>query len=353
MKRIFHIHVLLLPLALLSGLGGCGEHNSESAGDGGGNNNIASAPVTTLELTLTDFNEVITVTGTIASYEDVKVPADEGGKVLQWLVPLGAYVRSGQTLVQLDSAIVRTNYDAAVAHYNIAQTNYERQINVYKEQGISELQLKTLEYQRDAARAQMEMSRVRLERTRVKSPINGTVNARLIEAGEMSAPGQPVAHVVNTDRLKILAGIPERHANSFRVGENVSFTVDAASGDTFRGVIRFIGAAVVRDNRTLPVEVDIIGAQSQLKPDMIAKMSVTLRGRTESIVIPEDAALKTEKDEFVAYVVEDNLARERKLTIGGTNKGRMLVTGGLQAGDRLIIAGQQHVADGQAVVVSQ
>lgn len=352
MKRISLIPFLLLPVALFFGLAGCGEEQSESAGDGG-NSDIPATPVSIMELTLTDFNEVINVTGTIASYEDVMVPSDEGGRVLQWLVPLGARVRSGQILVQLDSAIVRANYDAAVAHYNIAQTNYKRQINVFKEQGISELQLKTLEYQRDAARAQMEMSRVRLERTRVKSPINGMVNARLIDGGEMSAPGQPIAHVVNTDRLKILAGIPERHANSFRVGEEVSFTVDAASGNTFRGVIRFIGAAVVSDNRTVPVEVDIIGGQSKLKPDMIATMTVTLRGRTESIVIPEDAALKTERDEVVAFVFEDNIARERKLTIGGTNKGRMLVTGGLQAGDRLITAGQQSIADGQAVVVTQ
>ena len=279
------------------------------------------------------------------------VPSDEGGRVLAWLVPLGARVRSGQVLAQLDSAIVRATYDAAVAQYRIAQTNFEKQQKVYEEQGISELQLKTLQYQRDAARAQMDMARARLDRTRIKSPINGILNARLVEAGEMSGPGLPIAHVVNSDRLKIVAGIPERYANSFRSGDKVRFTVDALPGESFAGSIRFVGAAVNKDNRSIPVEVDIAAHGGRLKPEMIAKMLVTLGSRTQSIVVPEDYVSRTDRDSFVAYVEEDGVARERTLRIGASSKGSMLILEGLAAGDRLITLGYQNVADGQRVVV--
>lgn len=350
MKRFAIPTVLLLVLVAAGAFSGCGENNAESApADAKVEAPAVTVSVTTLETEA--FDEIIDVTGTIASYEDVMVPSDEGGRVLTWAVPLGARVRVGQVLVQLDTAIVRATYDAALAQYLIAQTNYEKQKKVFEEQGISELQLKTLQYQRDAARAQMDMAKARLERTRIKSPISGMLNARLVEAGEMSAPGLPIANVVNTDRLKVEAGIPERYANSFRVGDRVSFSVDAMPGETFGGSIRFVGAAVNPDNRSIPVEVDVTGHGGRLKPDMIARMHVTLGAKAQSIVVPEDYVSRTDRDEFVAYVEEDGVARERKLRIGASSRGRVLILDGLNAGDRLITLGYQNVADGQRVIV--
>lgn len=349
MKRTTLLSVLLLA-ATMAVVNGCGQNNAESA-DLAASNEAPPVTVSVTELQAGEFHEILDATGAIASYEDVMVPSDEGGRVLKWLVPLGARVRAGQVLAQLDSAIVRATYDAALAQYQIARTNYEKQKRVFDEQGISELQLKTLEYQRDAARAQMEMGLARLERTRVKSPINGTLNRRMVEAGEMSAPGMPLAHVVNTDRLKIEAGIPERYANRFRTGDAVTFTVDAMPGQVFKGSIRFIGAAVNKDNRSIPVEVDIAGHGGRLKPDMIARMRVSLGGTSSSIVVDEDFVSKQDEDSFVAYVEENGVARERTLRIGASSKGRMHILEGLKAGDRLITRGHQNVADGQRVTV--
>lgn len=349
MKRITLLSVLLLAGAMAA-ITGCGKNNAEAAASAG-KTEAPAVTVSVMPLQAGEFNEIIDVTGTVASYEDVMVPSDEGGRVLRWTVPLGARVRAGQVIAQLDSAITRATFDAAMAQFNIAQTNYEKQRRVYEEQGISELQVKTLQYQRDAARAQMEMSLARLERTRVKSPINGVLNRRMVEAGEMSAPGMPIAHVVNTDRLKIEAGIPERYANSFRVGDAVSFGVDAIPGQDFKGSIRFVGAAVNKDNRSIPVEVDISGHGGKLKPDMIAKMHVTLDAQAKSIVVSEDFVSKTENDKYVAYVEENGVARERAVRIGASSKGRMLILDGLNEGDRLITLGHQNVADGQRVIV--
>jgi RND family efflux transporter MFP subunit len=349
MKRNLIYPVMLFAAVTTLALSGCGNNNAEPASTVSGK--IPAVTVSVMELQPSEFREIIDVTGSIASPEDAMVPADEGGRVIKWMVPLGARVRAGQVLVQLDSVLVRSSYDAAVAQYNIAQTNYERQKNVYDEQGISELQLKTLQYQRDAARAQMDMSRARLERTRVKSPFNGILNAKIVEMGEMSAPGMPIAHVVNIDRLKIQAGVPERYASHFRPGDKVSFSVDTYPGQLFSGKIRFVGAAVNKDNRSIPVEVDIAAHSGQLKPDMIAMMQIRLTSRVNSIVVPEDYISKTDKNEFVAYVEIGGVADERKVKIEASSKGSMLISDGLKIGDRLITLGHQNVTDGQRVIV--
>lgn len=351
MKRFQSLSLLAILLAAGLLATSCGNEKAESANNRDAMKEVPKVTVRVTEIDPTEFTQVIDITGTVASDGDVLVPADEGGRVLEWRVPLGGRVRSGQVLVQLDSALVRGAYDAALAQYNIAQTNFEKQQKVYEKQGISELQVKTLQYQRDAAKAQMEIARERLERTRVKSPIAGMLNARLVEKGEMSVPGAPIAHVVNIDQIKLEAGVPERYGSSFKVGDPVRFTVDAIPGEEFTGTITFVGSAVNPDNRTIPVEVRVRNAGGKLKPAMIAEMKVRLRARENSIVIPEDYIIKSDLDEFVVYIEQDGLAKERKVKVGATSQGDVLILDGLKPGDRLITTGQQNVSDGQPVVV--
>jgi membrane fusion protein (multidrug efflux system) len=351
MKRFSILPLLFTLIAGTVFLSACGEEEAASANREENGNGTPVVNVGVMEIKESGYTQVIEITGAVASDGDVMVPSDEGGRVLGWLVPLGARVRSGQVLVQLDSALLRSGYEAALAQYNIAQTSYEKQQRVFEEQGISELQLKTLEYQRDAAKAGMELARERLERTRVKSPISGVLNGRFVEKGEMSVPGAPIAHVVNIDQIKLKAGVPERYAASFRTGDPVHFTVDALSSDEFEGTITFVGAAVNKDNRTIPVEVRVKNAGGKLKPDMIAEMLVRLRTRENSIVIPEDYIIKNDMDTFIVYIEEDGVAVERSVKPGGSSRGKVLILDGLRAGDHLITVGQQNVANGQPVKV--
>ena len=347
-----HRIIPALAVVIVTGLllQACGKGSAEATKkDDESNTRVVN--VKTETVTPTGFTETIQVTGTVAADADVMVPADEGGRVLQWKVPLGARVSKGQVLLQIDSAMARAGFDAAMAQYNIAQTSFLKQKKVYEQEAISELQLKTLEYQRDAAKAQMEMSRERLLRMGVRSPISGVLNKRFVEEGEMCGPGLPVAQVVNTSSLKIVAGVPERYASSFHLGDSVYFNVDAVPGKTFRGSITFVGAAVDKDNRSVPIEARVIQSGAELKPDMIASMLITLSSRPNSIVIPEDYIQAVNVNEYIVYVLEDSMAMERKVQVGGTSKGKVLVTSGLEAGDQLITLGYQNVANNQRVAV--
>ncbi len=103
MKRITAIIPLLLAALALIAFNGCSKDNAAAAS--ATDKQAPPVTVSTVELKTAEFNEVIDVTGTIASYEDVMVPSDEGGRVLRWMMPLGAHVHAGQVLAQLDSAI--------------------------------------------------------------------------------------------------------------------------------------------------------------------------------------------------------------------------------------------------------
>jgi membrane fusion protein, multidrug efflux system len=325
----------------------CGNKDSEKNGTKEKNNQIVN--VKTTPVLLEDFTEVIQITGTVASFEDVKIPAEEGGRVVKWLVEKGAHVARGQVLAQLDDALLKAGYDAANAAYKIAQTNFEKQQKVFAEQGISDLQMKTFEYQRDAAKAQADLMKARWDKMQIKSPIDGILNNRFLNAGEMIGPGMPIAHVVNMNRLKITAGIPERYANSFKVGDEVNFTIDAIPGETFTGKVGFAAAAINRDNRTLPAEIFVTSAHQKLKPEMIASLRIVLSSRPHSIVISEDYMQKADLNRFVVFVDNNGVAEERRIKIGAVNGGKVLVEEGLKEGEQLITLGYQNVANGQKI----
>ncbi|MDH7515522.1 MAG: efflux RND transporter periplasmic adaptor subunit [Bacteroidota bacterium] len=297
------------------------------------------------------FQETIRVVGTIMADNDVVVPAEESGRLVAWEVPRGARVRKGQVIARLDDALLKAAFEAADAQYQLAELTVQKQEKVFEGQGISEIQMKSYQYQRDAAKAQMELAKARLEKTRIKSPIDGVLEARMVDAGEMVGAGSPVARVIEHSHLKISAGVSEKYAGGFRLGDPVTFTVDAYPGVTFRGKIVFIGGAVSKDSRSIPIEIAVAGADARLKPDMIASVTIALAPRHGVIVVREDYLQIVDRNRYAAFVAKGDRAEERDVRIGGRSDGEVLVLAGLEAGDLLITRGFQNVSDGQRIVV--
>ena len=352
----FRMNLWILPALLLAGtalfVSGCGESSAGNEKNETASNEQA-VHVSVLELAPGKFSQTLRLTGNVESEDDVMIPAEEGGKVVKWIADRGDRVGAGQIIARLDSGVMKASFDAANASYKLAEVTYQKQKKVFEEQGISELQLKTFEYQRDAAKAQADLTRSRFEKTIIRSPIAGTLNDRFVDEGEMAAPGTPIAHVVSSSRLKITAGVPERYAGRIKVGDEVSFTIDAFAGEVFTGRVSFVSPAVNVNNRTIPVEIRIGSGGGKIKPEMIADLRVSLQSTDESIAIPSDYVQEVDINEHVVYVEKDGVAKKRIVKLGPSSDGSVLIEKGLQAGERLITLGFQHVADGQKIVVDE
>lgn len=348
-KQLWKFLAIPFAAGMLVILQACGNSNAESADKQVSNDDIINVSVEPVKKA--EFVETLKLAGSVESFEDVQLSSEEGGKLLKWVVPKGAHVTAGSIIARLDTAIFKAGYDAANAQYKLAEVAYQKQKKVYEQQAISELQLKTLEYQRDAAKAQSDLARARFERTIIRSPLSGMLNNRFFEEGELVPPGVPLAHIVNTDRVKINAGVPERYAGRLSVGDPVTFAIDAFPGETYTGKITFIASSVSRDNRTIPIEASVSGAGGKMKPDMIATLNITLRAIPNAIVIPSDYIQQVDMNKRVVYVEDGGLAHERQIEIGSMSQGKAHITKGLREGEKLITLGFQNVADGQKVNV--
>jgi membrane fusion protein (multidrug efflux system) len=314
---------------------------------------VRSVSVQVQELQPRPFSETLQLSGAIKAYDDIMLSPEEGGIVKEWKYAKGAVVPKGATLVQLDDDVIKPSYEAAAAQYKSSALTFEKQQKVYSEQAVSEWQLKTTEYGRDAAKAQADLMLARWERTRIKSPTRGILDERYADRGEMAPPGVPIARVVNISRVKVVVNVPERYAGSIRMGTPVALSVLAYPGKVFSGTISYIGATINSDNRTFPVESVIPNPTMTLKPEMIAKVKISQSRQKNALLIEEGIVQQVDRNKLVVYVVNDGKAHERVVQLGGRQDNVVEIISGVNVGEKVITSGYQEVINGQPVVIER
>lgn len=343
--RILAAILVLLSCFILASCGGSGKDNS---GD-----KIQPVNVKIEILKPSRLVDGIQVAGTVKAYEDVNLSPEEGGVVKEWKVKKGQIVKKGDLIVVLKDEVVKAGYNAAEAQYKMAELNLEKQRKVFDEQGISELQLKNLEYSRDAAKANADLMKARWERTQLRSPIDGIVDNTIPNEGDFAPPGLPIARIVNTSIIKTQADVPELYSGSVPVGAPAIISFDALPGDTLKGRVTFVGSTVSTANRALQVEIILPNPYRKLKPEMVAKVKLLRETKANALLVSENIIQLVDRDRTIVYVEKEGRAEERRLKLGGRQGIMVEVLEGLNAGDHLIVSGYQKVVNGSPVIVTQ
>ena len=301
------------------------------------------------------FREEIALTGTVQAARDVVLSAEEAGVVRELMLERGASVQEGQPILRIDDRVLRPQVEQARAQAVLAEEQWQRRKRLFEEDRVgSELAYLEARLTSEQAAAQLAVLEERLARTVVRAPFSGVLEERLVEVGAMVAPGSPVARIINVNPVKVTAGVPERYATDVRPGASVHVTFDALEGRTFEGKIGFVGTAVNPRNRTFPVEFSVPNLGGVIKPEMIASLALVRRVVDEALVVPQNAIVRLTDGQAV-YVVRSEggaeVVESRTVTLGMSQDNLVTVTSGLNAGDRVVVVGQQQVADGDRVRV--
>ncbi len=209
------------------------------------------------------------------------------------------------------------------------------------------------EVQKDEPIAYVDRDEVgfKFEKAPVESPLAGVIGRVYVDRGSSVTPQTPVALVVNLDQVEIDLGIPEKYLPRIQVGQTADIRVDAyAKG--FTGTITKVSPIVDLQTRTAPVEIVTPNPEHELKPGMFARVRLIMEQRTNILTVPKESVLGPEADPYV-YVVRDNFARQQKVRLGLRQASDYEVLEGLQAGDLVVIMGQQRLTEGARVVIEQ
>ena len=184
-------------------------------------------------------------------------------------------------------------------------------------------------------------------------PVKGECEVKYVEEGELVNPGTPVVRIVDTRRVKIRAGVPERYAADISEGARVTVRLRAI-GIESEATLSFVGRVVNPQSRTFPVEVNIKNDSGLLKPEMVADVSIERRMIEDAIVIPQNALVHDDLGTGV-FVVEDVdgdlIARRRKVEMGPSFGGQTVIESGLESGDQVVVVGQSTLTDGNLIEI--
>lgn len=348
-RRVPGISAVLAACAVAAILGGCGAGEAPAADNG----NVAEERLTQVQVEAVEPRpavETIEIAADVAGARRATLAAEVDGTVEAIEVDLGDRVSAGEVLIRIDTRSVATEVEEAEANYAQAEEDAARAEALFEKRSITRDRLTTTRTALEVSRARLESVRIRLAKSTIRAPWAGEIAERMIEVGDFVDVGQGVLELVQTDRLKIRAEVAAEDARHIQAGESATLRLQALPGETFEAKIVRIGASLSSTSRTLPIEVELENPGGRLKPGMFGRLTLPRRELEAALLVPL-ASLVDYEDGKVVYVVEDGVAQRRPVQPGAVIGDRVVIESGLSGGDRVIIRGQDQVADGQPVGV--
>ncbi len=343
--------LLIISLLVFSACGADGE-NSEN---GENSDRARTIVVETTIVESSEYSDFIRLTGSMEAVEDAMVSAQASGRVLS-IVERGTRVNRGDIIAELDDELVRASYNVAKANYNLLVDVFNRQQPLHADSIVSTLEFNQIVTQKEQAEAQLNQAKRQLEDTRIKAPFSGRVEERMVREGELLNPGMPVVRLVNNNRLRIRAGIPERYALDIREGTPVTINLASYGAGEMDAAVSFIGAIIDPNSRTLPVEIEFPNRDGNLKPEMIVTMDITRLVLDDVITVPRTALIRGEEGMGIFVAREENghkVARLVDIKIGESSGNRVIVTEGLSDKDEVVIIGQTNLNEGDRLNITR
>lgn len=312
---------------------------------------VRAKDVGVAELVSQKFDHYVQTQGHIESDNNVLVSAEMMGVVTSVNVTEGQAVSKGQVLAQIDNSVISRSIESMEAQLELATSVYERQKNLWDQKIGTEVQFLQAKTGKESLEKQLASLREQKEKTRIKAPISGTVDAISVKVGENIAPGMPAVRVVNTADLKIQAPISEAYVTDIKKGDKVLVNISEL-GREVEAKVTFVSKTIDRLSRTFNVEI-ALPSNPDLRPNMSATVKIVFHSEPSAVVVPINI-IQEINDEKVVYVAEkkgDYMVASRKvITVEGVY-GNLAQVNGLNAGEKLITVGYQGLNDGDYIEI--
>ncbi|MEX0771882.1 MAG: efflux RND transporter periplasmic adaptor subunit [Balneolales bacterium] len=333
----------------------CNNNGAEAGENDTNENSTRVVAVETLVIEPDEFLDGVEVTGTTESMNDAVISAEASGRVLQ-IQSRGSQVLAGDVLAQMDEELLESAVEVAMANYENAQDAFERQEPLFEEGIITPLEFNAVRSQRDQAQAQLRQAERQLENATITAPFNGRVEQRMVDIGELLSPGSPVVRLVDTERVKITAGVPDRFLYEVDEGSSVTISLRNYGGDRYEAEVSFAGNVIDEQTRTFPIEIEMDNPEGLIKPQMSVGLLVTLAFIEDAITVPRTALIRDETGQNVFVVNregEQPVAEYRPVTTGRSTAGNVLILEGLSGGDEVIVAGLSNLSPEDVVRINE
>jgi RND family efflux transporter MFP subunit len=297
------------------------------------------------------------VRGGIASYysatasldpnKEADILARVSGLVLEIKAEEGDRVDKGQVLLEIEDDEYRHRLAQAEIELDNQRALFERMKKMYNQKLVAAEAYDSQQSALQAAEAARDLAAFELSLTRVTAPFRGRVILRSVDQGRTVSNGTVLFTMADLSRLLARVHVPSREFRNISVGQQVILESDA-SRETLEGRIFLISPVIDPDSGTIKVTVEILKYPDRIRPGDFVEVRIQTDRHEDTVLVPKNAVV-TEKGDQVAYVVEEEKASRRLVTLGFQDDVHAEILSGIAEGDRVVIQGQRSLKDGQPV----
>jgi membrane fusion protein (multidrug efflux system) len=291
-------------------------------------------------------------TANLVAEDEVKVVAEAEGKVVALNVEEGDTVAKGRVLLRIDPADAELAVQKGDLALRNAKSNFERSEAMAAEKLISPQDLDKARYERDLAAQTLAEARRSLTKTTVPAAFSGRITLRKVLLGQNVKIGDELVTLADFDPLIARIHLPEREVLDLKVGQEVRLALRAHEETRFQGRIRQISPVVDTASGTVKVTVEAVKPPASVRPGAFVTVEVLRQTRKETMLVPREAVIRELQETYV-FVADGKAARKRAVTIGLEEAGRIEVTGGLKAGEQVIVSGQGGLKEGAPIAIGE
>ncbi len=316
--------------------------------------------------------QVVASTGTMQATETVEVGTQVSGLLSEIRVDFNDQVSEGDLLARIDPTILQQEVKSAEASLARSQAELDqanrtlaRITQLQREKVVADSDLETAQYQYDVASASFEQAQVALDRTRrnleytqIRAPIDGVVIQRAVEAGQTVAASMsaPVLFVLAGDlsEMEILASVDESDIGLIHQGQEIRFTVQAYSGESFTGEVSQVRlqSSMMENVVTYDVVIKVANADGRLLPGMTATVEFIVVRAEDALKVSNSALRFSPTESMMAELAElreKNRGAERGDPNGPPQSSLFFLD---ENGNLAVAQVETGITDGQSTVIT-
>ena len=319
-------------------------------------------PVRTMVLSASNVDISAEYPGEVRPRIESRLGFQVGGKITARKVDVGAIVKRGQVLMQLDPQDLRLGQEQASASLRAAETSrdlakadvkryQELRVKNFVSPAVIDAKLAAFRAAQatvDAAQAGYRGQSNQTAYATLVADADGVVTAVDAEVGQVVAPATPVVRVARTGDKEIVIAVPEDKVEHLRKVEDVTVRLWAAPGVVFPGKVREVAPVADPSTRTYQFKVAMPGAGPEVKLGQTAQVLFSANTATPRITVPL-SALSQERNITAVWVVENGMVKFTPVTIGGVAGNDVQLISGVQPGQTVVTAGANLLKNGQKV----
>ena len=331
-------------------------------------------PVKIVKAAIAPVFEELPLTGSVTTRRLSRLSPEVAGLAAKLYVDEGDEVKQGDALLELDKVIAQIDRAGAFAQVNEAQARLKEAVRQKNEAAelVEKKHIPATRY--EAALASVEIAAAALERLKeelrrrdeiirqhtIKAPFDGVITQKMVEKGEWVKIDTPLFELTEIGLLRVDVPVPQFYFNDVQLGTPVRLTFDAYPDRNFLAGVTMKVPMSSETARTFPVRIDLDNSERLLAPGMSARVifQLTQAAGQQVLLLPQDAVVRKPDGSQSIWVLEQDggglRAGQIQVRTGRTYRENIEITAGdVQAGDQVVVRGNEILRPGQLVEIKE